>query len=77
MEVRPPRILLIDVKNITLLSPRCVLSGSGLGLAISKSLANLLGGDAWANSTPGEGATFSFSFIAEKNIHSVPPVRCV
>lgn len=51
--------------------------GSGLGLAISKSLANLMGGDAWAESTLGEGATFSFSFMADKDAHSVTPVRSV
>lgn len=49
--------------------------GSGLGLAIAKSLANLLKGDAWAESTFGEGSTFFFSFVAQKSPHNVLPTR--
>lgn len=41
--------------------------GAGLGLALSKNLVNIMGGDIWPESVPGEGTCFYFTLPARKN----------
>jgi signal transduction histidine kinase len=40
-------------------------SGTGLGLPISRQIIRHLGGELWVESTPGDGATFSFTLPLE------------
>jgi len=45
--------------------------GSGLGLAITKTLVNLLGGEIYVRSEPGNGAEFSFTIDVSIDIDAV------
>jgi len=40
--------------------------GTGLGLTISKRIVDMMGGDIWVVSEPGEGSVFSFTITAQK-----------
>ncbi|HPH96390.1 MAG TPA: ATP-binding protein [Anaerolineaceae bacterium] len=47
--------------------------GTGLGLAISKRLANLMGGNMWAESAgPDQGSTFHFTILVETTLWPHP-----
>jgi PAS domain S-box-containing protein len=47
--------------------------GTGLGLVITKKLAQIMGGDAGASSTPGVGSTFWFTANLKKCAHQFYP----
>ncbi len=51
-----------------IMSEKCSFKkGAGLGLALSKNLVNIMGGDMWPESVPGEGTCFYFTLPVRKN----------